>query len=183
LFITIACPVFAQALSAEKPAGLELGAAIAGTLIWGEDDMGVPVHVVIHNRTGEDARNIVTTPSLFSSPDAPAKAGEILQNHCPARITAEMEANGQSVPRNSTRQLRFVSNTDVEELEPDVDATPVLLICADYKLAGTDENRRSAILYRVLHIDPVQGPRPIDRMTGDVPAQSLKLEEIGRYAR
>lgn len=182
LFITIACPVFAQMLPPEKSAGLELSAAIAGTLIWGEDDMGVPVTIVIHNRTGQDARNIVATPALFSSPDASAKAGEILQNNCPGKLTADMEAQGHSLPQNGARQIRAVSQTDVEELEPNTDATPVLLVCANYRLAGTGENHRSAVLYRVLHMDPAQGLRPIDRVTGDVPEQSLTLEELGRYA-
>jgi hypothetical protein len=87
------------------------------------------------------------------------------------------------VSPNGTKQIRFVSRTDVEELGPNEDATPVLLVCATYKLTGTGENHRSAILYRLLHIDPVRGSRPVDRVTGDVPAQSLRLEEVGRHAK
>jgi hypothetical protein len=176
LFITSF--VFAQ--TPEKSASLEIGAAIAGSLIWGEDDMGVPVTIVLNNRTGQDATNIVTTPALFLGPDASAKAHEILQKDCPAKIRADMEASGPSVPRNGAKQIRFVSHTDVEELDPNADAAPALLVCANYKLAG--ESHKSAVLYRVLHMDPVKGARPVDRVSGDVPAQSLKLEELGRYA-
>ncbi len=175
-FLFIACPVLAQ--PPEKPAGLEIGAAVAGTLIWGEDDMGVPVNIMIRNKGGDEARNVVVNPALFSSPDAPAKAGELLHN-CSDGVTADREAQGQHLPPNGTRQIRFVSQTDVEELDPNADATPALLVCANYKLAG--ENHNSAVLYRVLHMDPVKGLCPIDRVTGDVPAQALKLEELGRY--
>jgi len=183
VFLFITCPVFAQTPSPEKSASLEIGAAIAGALIWGEDDMGVPLTIMIHNRAGQDAINIVTAPALFLSPDVSAKANEILHNDCPARITADMQADGPSLPRNGAKQIRFVSHTDVEELDPNADAAPALLVCANYKLAGSTEDHRSAILYRVLHLDPVKGPRRIDRVNGDVPAQSLKLEELGRYAK
>jgi len=183
LFIAIAGPAFAQMALPEKPAGVELSAAVAGTLVWGEDDMGIPVNIVIHNRAGEDARSLVATSALFSDLDVSANAGEIFQSNCPDRVTADMEAHGLSLPRDGVKQIRVISNTDVEELGPNADAMPILLVCANYKLARTGENHRGAVLYRLLHIDPARGPRPIDRVTGDIPAQSLKLEEIGRYAK
>jgi len=180
LLIAVVHPLFAQTPSADK--GLELSATVAGALVWGEDDMGFPMTVLVDNKGHEDASAIVVRPSLFSSPDAAVKVGEILQKGC-SKITADMQAHGQTLAPGATLQSRVHSNTDVEELDPNQDATPALLLCAYYKSANTGEVHNSAVLYRVVHVDPVRGPRPIDRVTGDIAAQSLKLEELGRYAR
>lgn len=183
MLLAAAAPlVSAQVTPGDKSPGLAVGAAVAGALSWGEDEMGVSLTIAIHNQSDADAMNIVVNPILLSSQEAPAQAAGILRSNCPVKVAADKEAYGLSLPRGGSRQIRFQSNTHVEELEPDRDAAPVLLVCVSYKTANTGENHASAVLYRVLHIDPVQGVRPVDRVTGDVPAQSLKLEELGNYA-
>ncbi len=176
LSVTTASSLWAQAPG--QAASLELTAAVAGALSWSEDDMGFPLVITLHNNGDTDAKNIAANAILIARPAA--KAGRILHDLCPDGTTGGTQAGGKSLAPGSAMQIRFQSNTGVEDLEPETDAMPVLLLCAHYEFA--DGQHKSAVLYRVLHSDSCQGVQPIDRVTGDVPAQALKLEELGRSA-
>lgn len=167
--------LFAASPGAAQAPVLDLDTTLATDLAWGEDDMGLSAVIAIRNRSGEEVRAVVPNAMLFSAPGA-VDAGPIIQNNCGPRT----DMVGQAVPGHGASQIKMGFKTGVEELGPHEDVKPVLLVCANYQVAG--EHHKSAVWYRLLHIDPVRGVLPIDRANSDVSVQFLKLEELGRYA-